>query len=352
MYALFGSRAWHNLVPDYAHQVVTAGYGNINGTSYVAAARTGDGGTVIAYLPGAGTITVDMSQLSGPATARWYDPVVGTFTDIAGSPFANAGSRNFTTPGSNAGGNADWVLVLELATPPEPDTQAPTAPGNLTATAVSASQINLVWTASTDNVGVTGYRVERCLTANCTFAQIGTTPGTATTYNDTSGLVASTSYSYQVRAVDAAGNLGAFSNIASATTSAPDTHSADGANGTDGNGGEREPDQSAWTASTDNVGVTGYRVERCQGAGCTTFVEIAAPPRDELQRQRAGGGHDLSAIRVRAIDAAGNLSAYSNIASVTTPAAPTRQAPTAPTGMDGDGGEQQPDQSDLDRIDR
>ena len=70
------------------------------------------------------------------------------------------------------------------ATTQSPDTQPPTAPTNLTATAISGSQINLSWTASTDNVGVTGYLVERCQGAGCNnFAQIGTTVGT--TYNDT-----------------------------------------------------------------------------------------------------------------------------------------------------------------------
>ena len=111
--ALFRSRAWQTLVPDYLHQVVTAGYGSINNATYVSAARAGDGSMVIAYLPAGGTITVDMSRLSGSATARWYDPAAGTFTSITGSPFANAGSRNFTTPGTNAGGSVDWVLVLE-----------------------------------------------------------------------------------------------------------------------------------------------------------------------------------------------------------------------------------------------
>lgn len=47
------------------------------------------------------------------------------------------------------------------------DTQAPTVPSNFTATAVSPSQVNLSWTASTDNVGVTGYQVERCQGASC-----------------------------------------------------------------------------------------------------------------------------------------------------------------------------------------
>ena len=47
----------------------------------------------MAYVPSARTVTVDLSMLSGPVTARWYDPAGGTFTAIAGSPFANAGSR-------------------------------------------------------------------------------------------------------------------------------------------------------------------------------------------------------------------------------------------------------------------
>jgi chitodextrinase len=63
---------------------------------------------------------------------------------------------------------------------------------------------------------VTAYLVERCQGAACSaFAQIGTASGTS--FNDT-GLSANTSYSYRVRATDAAGNLGPYSNVASATT--------------------------------------------------------------------------------------------------------------------------------------
>jgi hypothetical protein len=118
--ALFEPRAWYELVPDQAHTVVTAGYGTFSSTSsigandYVTAARTPNGKLVMAYLPSARTVTVDMSQLSGPASARWYDPVVGMFRSIAGSPFANTGSRGFMTPGTNAGGDEDWVLILEV----------------------------------------------------------------------------------------------------------------------------------------------------------------------------------------------------------------------------------------------
>jgi chitodextrinase len=99
------------------------------------------------------------------------------------------------------------------------DTTPPSAPASLTAAAASSTQINLTWTASTDNVGVTGYQIQRCAGASCgNFAQIGTTT-TATTFSDT-GLIASTSYGYRVSAKDAAGNTSNFSNTATATTSA------------------------------------------------------------------------------------------------------------------------------------
>jgi RHS repeat-associated protein len=99
---------------------------------------------------------------------------------------------------------------------PLADTVAPTAPAGLSASAAGAGQINLAWSASTDNVGVTGYRVERCQGAGCSgFAQIATPAGTS--FSDT-GLTPSTSYSYRVRAADAAGNLSAYSNVASAST--------------------------------------------------------------------------------------------------------------------------------------
>lgn len=94
------------------------------------------------------------------------------------------------------------------------DTQAPTTPTNLSATAVSSSQVTLGWTASTDDVGVTSYLVERCQGNGCSnFGQIATPP--ANSYSDT-GLSPSTSYSYRVRAQDAAPNFSPYSIPASA----------------------------------------------------------------------------------------------------------------------------------------
>jgi chitodextrinase len=98
------------------------------------------------------------------------------------------------------------------------DTTPPSSPTNLAATAVSSSQINLSWNASTDNVGVTGYRVFRCRGTGCTPAtQIATVSGVS--YSDT-GLSPSTTYVYQLKAHDVAGNVSSGSSIASAKTQA------------------------------------------------------------------------------------------------------------------------------------
>src|SRR5207302_3485948 len=103
-------------------------------------------------------------------------------------------------------------VTVTVSNGPPPDTTPPSVPTGLTANAVSSSQINLSWTASTDNVGVSGYRVYRGGT------QIATT--SATSFANT-GLAASTTYSYTVAAYDAAGNVSAQSSSASATTPAP-----------------------------------------------------------------------------------------------------------------------------------
>jgi chitodextrinase len=157
------------------------------------------------------------------------------------------------------------------------DTQAPTAPASLSATAAGTSQINLSWSASTDNVGVAGYRIERCQNAGCSnFAQIASTTVTGTTFSDT-GRQAATSYTYRVRAADAAGNLSGYSPNSSATTqSTADTQPPSAPASLTASATSTSQINLSWTASTDNVGVTGYRIERCQGAGCSNFAQIAS----------------------------------------------------------------------------
>ena len=106
-------------------------------------------------------------------------------------------------------------IQTDMNTQVPPDTQPPSAPSSLIATAVGATQIELNWAASTDNVGVTGYLLERQDPGNVNFAQIATVAGTD--YLDT-GLAELTNYSYRIRATDGAGNLSAYSPVANATT--------------------------------------------------------------------------------------------------------------------------------------
>src|SRR3989344_958240 len=103
-----------------------------------------------------------------------------------------------------------------ISPPPTQDTTAPSTPTGLTATTISSSQIDLLWTTSIDDTGVSGYRVERCQGSGCTaFTQIASPIGTV--YADTN-LTASTTYQYRVLAFDVAGNLSPYSPVTSATT--------------------------------------------------------------------------------------------------------------------------------------
>jgi Putative collagen-binding domain of a collagenase len=116
---LFRSRKWHELVPDQQHEVVTEGLGEFMGLDYLAAARTADGNTVMAYMPTSRTITVDMSKISGGhAQAWWFDPRSGSANEAG--DFSTQGLRELSPPGPG-----DWLLVLddaskELAKPGTP----------------------------------------------------------------------------------------------------------------------------------------------------------------------------------------------------------------------------------------
>src|SRR5439155_34449 len=126
---------------------------------------------------------------------------------------------------------------------------------------------------------------------------------TTTTFSDTPPGAGS--YSYRVRATDAAANLSAYSNVSSGTIA--DTQAPTAPTNLTAAASANQINLS-WTASTDNVGVTGYMVERCQGASCATFDQIAAPTTTIYSDTPPGAGS--YSYRVRATDAAANLSAY------------------------------------------
>ena len=118
---LFHSIPWWNLVPDQSHQIVIAGFGTYNSgngnlpiADYVTTAWVPDGSLAIIYDPAGNALTVNLAKFSQPVTAAWYDPSNGTFNTIAGSPFPNSGTQQFTPLGTNIDGDRDWVLVLEV----------------------------------------------------------------------------------------------------------------------------------------------------------------------------------------------------------------------------------------------
>ena len=183
-----------------------------------------------------------------------------------------------------------------------PDSTAPTPPSGLSASATDSTHIRLNWGASSDNVGVTGYRIYRVGTG-----LIGTS--TTTTYTD-GGLTPNTSYTYYVTAIDAAINESLASNNASATTPIVDGQPPTAPANLGATKSTRKPVKVTltWSASTDNVGVAGYRVFR-NGAqiGTTSATSYADthPPK----------GSD--SYYVVAFDAAGNVSPPSGSKSVT-----------------------------------
>jgi hypothetical protein len=120
------------------------------------------------------------------------------------------------TPTSSTGRTYD-VQTYQFST--GGDTSAPSAPANLVSGSPSDTSVSLSWDASSDNVGVTGYRVYRDGT------MVGSPTGTS--YTDT-GLTPATSYSYTVKAVDAAGNLSGPSNTVTVTTTTTTDSSSGG----------------------------------------------------------------------------------------------------------------------------
>ena len=131
-----------------------------------------------------------------------------SFTDSGLSP----GGYTYTVVARDAAGNSSPPSNAVTVNVGCSDCSPPSTPTGLTSPSQTATTIGMSWTAATDNVGVTGYRVYRGTTL------VGSP--TTTAYTDT-GLTASTAYTYTVRAVDAAGNTSAPSAPLTVATSAP-----------------------------------------------------------------------------------------------------------------------------------
>src|SRR6267154_737142 len=163
---------------------------------------------------------------------------------------------------AGCGGVGEAETTNGAGTTPSVDTTPPSTPAGLTAAAAGTTGANLSWSASTDNVGVTAYILLR------NGVQVAT-PAT-TSFADT-GLSAATTYGYTVAARDAAGNLSPDSTSVSVTTaSAADTAPPTTPTGLTVAVAGTTGANLSWSASTDNVGVTGYIVRR-------NGVQVATP---------------------------------------------------------------------------
>jgi chitodextrinase/glucose/arabinose dehydrogenase len=200
------------------------------------------------------------------------------------------------------------------------DIAPPSTPTNLAASNVTQTGVTLTWTASSDDVGVTGYDVyEKGIL-------IGSSSATSFTVT---GLVAGTAYSFTVKAKDATSKVSDASQaVAVTTTAAADTQAPTAPTNLTSANVSQTGLTLNWTASTDNVGVTGYEIYRGTdkiGESTTTTFAVTG--------LTAGTAYGFT---VKAKDAAGNVSPASSTHTVTTAApAPTgdTQAPTAPANL-------------------
>lgn len=260
-----------------------------------------------------------------------YSPTGGTWTAVPGVAMDNA-CTNYKVKTINLGaatglqavfnnGSGSWdnnkgqnyqlgtgIAVVkdgQITTGTNPcDTEPPTPPTNLAAGAVACYAVALTWTAATDNVGVAGYRVFRG-----DGVKIGDTGKTS--YSDTT-VAASTSYTYTVKAYDAANNESTASNPVNVTIpKCVDTQPPSVPVGLTASNVTDTQATISWQASTDNVGVVGYQVFR-------NGVQAGTTPTTSYTDSGLSAGMTYN-YTVKAYDAANNVSEASSPLSVKTP---------------------------------
>jgi fibronectin type 3 domain-containing protein len=263
--------------------------------------------------PTRGSLLNSLGAVASNATAT-VDVTAG-ITSLNGEADFRIGST--TSDGvhyfSKEGTGAKPTLTVVCATSAQvPDNTPPSAPTNLTGTAANSAEVDLSWAASTDNLGVTNYDIYRAGTLVGTVPG-GSAQGSSLTYQDTT-VSPSTTYSYTVKARDAANNASAASNTATVTTpastAAPNPPSGLTATATSGTSVNL-----AWTAST-STNVTGYNIYRGPAGGTLARISSSGTSPFTDATAVAGTAYDYA---VTAVATGGAESARSNTATVTTP---------------------------------
>ena len=277
------------------------------GTSFpLEAQSSGSGGTI--------TMARAINGGTSPVTGK---QLVATL-NFTSSMTTGSATVDFTTGSAVVSSVDNTALVLTTQSGTyQPDTVPPSTPTSLHTTGSTGTSIAIAWTASTDNVGVTGYNVYR------DGVKITTTAAATLAYNDT-GLGMGTMHTYQVSAIDAAGNESTKSTSIQVTT--PDTTPPTVPGTLTAAAPAYNQVTLSWGASTDTggSGLAGYRIYR---NGATTAL---ASTTGTTYTDSTVAGSTAYTYQISAYDGAGNESGKTSAASITTPEPPDTTPPTAP----------------------
>ena len=263
-----------------------------------------------------------LGQLGAVALNTWYDfdvtPLVtGDGTVSLDATSTSSDGADYTSKEGTAG-FAPQLIVTTSNGPP--DTSPPTVPADVAGSPAGPGRVDLSWTPSSDNTGVAGYKIFR------NSVQVGNSA--TTSFSDTTALP-DTTYAYAVAAFDAAGNQSDLSAPVDVTTP-PDTTPPSAPAGLTATANGSNQVNLAWSASTDDVGVASYEIDRdgvSVGTSSTTsFTDTSVQPSTTYT------------YTVAALDSSGNRSPDSAPATVTTGALATTLTftPTADAYVESD----------------
>jgi len=252
-----------------------------------------------AIVAGTVAVAVNATDDRGVTSVEFSVDAVSYSTDTV-APFTvnvdtlilSEGTHAFMAKAFDAAGNASEASISVNVE--NTDSVAPSTPTGVIATAVSTSTIDLIWSAATDNIGVTGYRIFRDSVLLATV--------TALSHQDT-GLSSSTSYAYTISAVDAAGNESALSATAYVTTLTPDM-TAPEISAVTSTGMTASGAMITWTTNEAADTEVEYGTTVSYGQSTTLNTSILTSHSQNLSGLSAG---TLYHYRVKSRDAAGNL---------------------------------------------